>query len=45
MEENRKIVQSERNEIDRLMTEHEHYVPEIIEIISSVDKLCGLDEK
>lgn len=45
MEENRKIVQSERNEIDRLMTEHEHYVPEIIEIISSVDKLCGLDDK
>ena len=45
MEENRKIVQSERNEIDRLMTEHEHYVPEIIEIISSVDKLCGLNEK
>ena len=45
MEENRKIVQSERNEIDRLMTEHEHYVPEIIEIISSLDKLCGLDEK
>lgn len=45
MEENRKIVQSERNEIDSLMTEHEHYVPEIIEIISSVDKLCGLDEK
>lgn len=45
IEENRKIVQSERNEIDRLMTEHEHYVPEIIEIISLVDKLCGLDEK
>lgn len=45
MEENRKIVQSERNEIDRLMAEHEHYVPEIIEIISSVDKLCGLDDK
>lgn len=45
IEENRKIVQSERNEIDRLMTEHEHYVPEIIEIISSVDKLCGLNEK
>ena len=29
MEENRKIVQSERNEIDRLMTEHEHYVPKL----------------
>lgn len=45
IEDNRKIVQSERNEIDRLMTEHEHYVPEIIEIISSVDKLCGLKQE
>ncbi len=42
IEENRRIVRSERDEIDRLMTEHEHYVPEIIEIIKSVDKLCGL---
>lgn len=45
IEENRKIVKSERNEIDRLMTEHEHYVPEIVEIIKSVDKLCGLNEE
>ena len=45
IEDNRKIVQSERNEIDQLMKEHEHYVPEIIEIIKSVDKLCGLTTK
>jgi hypothetical protein len=45
IEENRGIVRSERNEIDRLMTEHEHYVPEIMEIIKSVDKLCGLQEE
>lgn len=45
IEENRNMVKSERNEIDRLMAEHEHYVPEIVEIIHSVDKLCSLDEK
>jgi hypothetical protein len=42
IEENRKVVRSERNEIDRLMEEHDQYVPEITEIIQSVDKLCGL---
>ena len=42
MEENRQFVWRERNEIDRLMTEHRHYLPEIQEIIKSVDKLCGL---
>ncbi len=42
IDESRNIVQSERNEIDSLMAEHEHYVPEIIEIIKSVDKLCSL---
>lgn len=45
IEDNRQIVQSERNEIDQLMKEHEHYVPEIVEIIKSVDKLCGLNTK
>jgi hypothetical protein len=45
IDEVREIVQSERDEIDRLMKEHEHYVPEIIEIIKSVDKLCGLNQK
>ena len=36
-------VKSERDEIDRLMKEADFYVPEIMEIIKSVDKLCGLD--
>ena len=41
LEDHKKIVQEERDEIDRLMTRHEHYLPEIQEIIKSVDKLCG----
>ena len=41
LEDHRRIVQEERDEIDRLMTRHEHYLPEIQEIIKSVDKLCG----
>lgn len=43
MEENTKAVKSERDEIDRLMSEHHYYVPEIIQIIDSVDKICGLN--
>ena len=45
IEDHRRIVQEERDEIDRLMTEHEHYLPEIQEIIKSVDKLCGTSPK
>ncbi|MBE5915368.1 MAG: hypothetical protein E7273_00830 [Pseudobutyrivibrio ruminis] len=41
LEDHRKLVQEERDEIDRLMANHEHYLPEIQEIIKSVDKLCG----
>lgn len=41
LDDHRRIVQEERDEIDRLMTRHEHYLPEIQEIIKSVDKLCG----
>lgn len=41
LEDHKKIVQEERDEIDRLMNRHEHYLPEIQEIIKSVDKLCG----
>ncbi len=40
--ENTKSVKSERDEIDRMMRIHNYYVPEIIEIITSVDRLCGL---
>ena len=42
IQENTKSVKSERDEIDHLMKEHNYYVPEIMQIISSVDKLCGL---
>ena len=41
LDDHRRIVLEERNEIDRLMMNHEHYLPEIQEIIKSVDKLCG----
>ena len=41
LEDNKRIIQQERDEIDRLMKTHEHYLPEIQEIIKSVDKLCG----
>ena len=41
LDDHRRIVQEERDEIDRLMMSHEHYLPEIQEIIKSVDKLCG----
>ena len=44
MEDNTKAVKSERDEIDRLMREHHYYVPEILEIIDSVDKICGLNK-
>lgn len=40
---NRESVLSERDEINRLMKEHDYYVPEILEIITSVDKLCGVN--
>jgi len=40
--ENTRSVKSERDEVDRLMREHNYYVPEILEIITSVDRLCGL---
>lgn len=42
IQHNTKMVASEREEIDKLMKEHEYYVPEIMEIIGSVDRLCGL---
>ncbi len=45
LDDHRRIVQEERDEIDRLMTEHEHYLPEIQEIIKSVDKLCGTSSR
>lgn len=39
---NTKTIISERNEIDSLMKEHDLKLPEIMEILKSVDRLCGL---
>lgn len=41
MDECRKAVMQERDEIDRIMAQHDFYMPEIKEIIRSVDKMCG----
>ncbi|MCR4782012.1 MAG: hypothetical protein K5851_04610 [Lachnospiraceae bacterium] len=41
---NTESVKLERDEIDRVMQEHNFFVPEILEIIHSVDKLCGLNQ-
>ena len=41
---NTESVKLERDEIDRIMQEHNFFVPEILEIIHSVDKLCGLNQ-
>ena len=41
---NTESVKLERDEIDRIMQEHNFYVPEILEIINSVDRLCGLNQ-
>lgn len=40
-----RAVSSERDEIDRLMKERDYYIDEIIDIIYSVDRLCGLNRK
>ena len=45
LDDHRRIVQEERDEIDRLMAHNEHYLPEIQEIIKSVDKLCGTSSR
>ncbi|MCR5451397.1 MAG: hypothetical protein K6F00_02080 [Lachnospiraceae bacterium] len=42
IKENTRAVKSERDEIDRLMKTQDYYVPEILQIITSVDRLCGL---
>lgn len=43
IEENTRIVSSERDEVSRLMREHDYYPAEIVEIISKVDQMCGLN--
>ena len=44
IKENTEVVKMERDEIDHLMKEHQYYVPEVIEIIQSVDRICGLNQ-
>ncbi len=41
-DENLEAVKSERAEIDRMMKEHNYYTPEVLEIITMVDKKCNL---
>ena len=36
-------VKSDREQIDEMMAHQDFYVPEILEILKSVDRLCGLD--
>lgn len=43
IDEEREQVRSDRQDIDRMMKQSDFYVPEILEIIKSVDRLCGLD--
>ncbi len=42
MAENLSAIKSERVEIDKMMKEHNYYTPEVIEIITTVDKRCEL---
>ncbi|GEM_PF-122646 len=43
IEAERDQVRDERKQIDKMMEEKDFYVPEILEILRSVDRLCGLD--
>ncbi len=41
--ENTRVIQEERDEIARLMREHDYYPSEIVELVGSVDRMCGLN--
>ena len=43
MEENKHMIEEERDEITQVMREHDYYPPEIVEIVASVDQKCGLN--
>ena len=43
MDADTKRIQEERDELSNLMREHDYYPPEIVEIIGSVDRMCGLN--
>ena len=41
IKENTASIKRERDDIDQLMREHNYYVPEIMEILTTVDTICG----
>lgn len=41
--ENTRVIQEERDEIARLMREHDYYPAEMVELVGSVDRMCGLN--
>ncbi len=43
MRENRNMIKDERDEISQVMREHDYYPPDIIEMVATVDKRCGLN--
>ncbi|MBR1627666.1 MAG: hypothetical protein IJ679_00160, partial [Lachnospiraceae bacterium] len=43
MEDTQKMIKDERDEITQVMREHDFYPPDLVEIIASVDKKCGLN--
>lgn len=45
IESNTTSIRIERDEIDRLMKEHNFFVPEVMEIINSVDRITGRAER
>lgn len=45
IESNTTSIRIERDEIDRLMKEHNFFVPEVLEIINSVDRITGRAER
>lgn len=43
IEENTRMIRDERDEVSRLMRDHNFYPAEIVEILGSVDRMCGLN--
>ncbi len=44
MENRREFIVKERAEVDKLMARRQHYLPEVQEILKSVDAITGLDQ-
>ncbi len=43
IDENTRMIRDERDEVSRLMRDHNYYPTEIVEILGSVDRMCGLN--